>query len=242
MVKTISAAIIAFLITTGSVGVQAGDFDRNTVFDRINFQSVLDANRTASTGKASPQIEDTKESYKKRRGKAFLKSILIPGWGQISTGRKHTGYAFLTAEALLISSVIGAQMYASWLEDDYIAFAKQHAGVRGDKEHQYYVDIGNWLDRRSYNERRLQDRNYEALYTDPRYDWTWDADASRAYFKDLRIKSDSAGQISVMLIGGLLLNHLASAVDASRGVKKDETISVNTDYRSTIKVSLVFYR
>ncbi|MDP8228303.1 MAG: hypothetical protein P9M15_02485 [Candidatus Electryoneaceae bacterium] len=158
-----------------------------------------------------------KMTYADRRGKAFRKSLVLPGWGQISSGNKLKGYIFLGAETALIAGAIGYQMYGNWLEDDYTDFAGHHAGFVGDRSHQFYVDIGNWLDRQSYNEQRIRDRNFDALYNNPADDWQWDSDENRRHFKAMRISSDRSKQLVIFMVGGIIINHLASAIDAARG-------------------------
>ena len=182
------------------------------------------------------QTSDDKE-LKRRKGRAFLRSILIPGWGQLAEGKKSLGYAFLTTEVLLISGVIGFNMYSSWLEDDYRTYAAQHAGVTGNPGHQFYVEIGNWMDRRSFNERRLQFRQYDELYSESSMDWSWDSDAARRYFRNMRIDSDQVRQNSMLLIGGLILNHFVAAIEAGRGIK-DNTTQVSVDVGKGDKVEM----
>ena len=154
------------------------------------------------------------------QGTAFWQSFLVPGLGQLATGRRAVGYAFMTTEAGLIGGLVGLRIYAGRLEDNYRLYAGQHAGIANEKEHQYYVDLGNWMDVRSYNEARLRDRSFDAMYTDPGDAWKWDSDESRARFKSMRIASDEARGKALLLVGGLVLNHLFSAVDAARGATK----------------------
>jgi len=178
----------------------------------------------ATNGDESPSAED--KSRRTRKSQAFLRSVLIPGWGQLHDDRRTAGYGFLAAEAILLGGVVFSKTYSRWLEDDYRTFAAQHAGVSRDSEHQYYVDIGNWMDRASYNEARLRDRQFDAMYTTPGTDWHWDSDANRRHFKDIRIKSDTYGQTAILFIGGLILNHVASAVEAGRGASNTSPISI----------------
>jgi len=174
------------------------------------------------TGIASTPLFVTSANKQSKtiQGTSFWQSFLVPGLGQIATGRPKVGYAFLTAEAGLIGGLVGLRIYAGRLEDDYRLFAGQHAGVSTEQEHQYYVDLGNWMDVRSYNEARLRDRSFDAMYTDPGDAWLWDSDENRAHFKTMRIDSDEARGKALLLVGGLVLNHLFSAVDAARGASK----------------------
>lgn len=169
---------------------------------------------------------ETKTYGRKDRGAAFRKSILIPGWGQITTGREIRGYIFLGAEVVLIAGYFGYRQHSAWLKDDYTTYANQHAGITGAHPHQFYVDIGNWMNRELYNEQRIRDRDFESVYTNPDDDWSWDSDANRAGFKSMRISSDKAKQLAVFMIGGLILNHLASAIDATHLPLEESTVSV----------------
>ena len=64
-------------------------------------------------------------------------------------------------------------------------------GVSGGHGHDYYVDVGNWMTVDEYNERRLQERNFDALYTAPQDRWAWDTDAHRAEM-EIRASSPTA--------------------------------------------------
>ena len=156
-----------------------------------------------------------------------FKSLLVPGWGQLAGGKRLSGYLFLGAEAMLVGGLISQTLYQNWLEDDYRTFAAQHAGIQGGREHQYYVDIGNWMTREEYNQQRLRYRQFDAMYTDPAYEWNWDSESSRSDFKNLRLRADAAGQRALLLGGGLLLNHLLSFIDASRLQPSRVTVKIS---------------
>ncbi len=215
----------------------------NSLSSSRRFES---ANRASNTGSSEPLNlsastgDESGSSFKKRKGRAFGRSILIPGWGQLTEGRKSIGYAFLTTEAILISSFIGLRFYGSWLEDDYRNYANQHAGIEGSHGHLFYVDIGNWMDRRSYNEQRILDRQFDDMYNSPADEWNWDSDGHRRRFKSIRISSDQARQNSVMVIGAIVLNHLVSAIEASRGVSESPNISLRMESIDRIGLQVRF--
>lgn len=156
---------------------------------------------------------------KKRQGVAFMKSLLLPGWGQLSEGRKIKGYIFLAAETSLIGSMISFITYKGWLEDDYKAYAAQYAGVSGNRDHVYYVNVGNWMTVDDYNQQRLRFREFDDMYTAPEDAWSWNSESNRVYFRNLRVDADRAGQLAMLMVGGLLINHLLSAIDASQSVE-----------------------
>jgi len=149
-------------------------------------------------------------------GRAFLKSLLVPGWGQYDLGRKNAALTFVGTELLLVGGMLTMNAYGASTRDDYEALATLYAGVIGDHGHDFYVDVGNWMSVDEYNERRLQGREYDALYTAPEDRWRWDTDEHRAEMEKLRIKSDRAINGVMFLVGGVVLNHLTSAVHAGR--------------------------
>jgi len=198
----------------------------------------LQTNWENARSAATPDSEENGE-LKRRRGRAFVRSLLIPGWGQLTEDRRRRGYGFLAMEATLVASLVAFNSYRNWLEDDYRAYARQHAGVSGGHDHQFYVDIGNWNDRDAFNQQRLRYRQFDRIYTSPSDDWLWDSDRNRQHFKSIRIASDQAEQNALLVVGGLLLNHLLSAIDASRGVKKaDRRVSVAPSSNGGLAVRL----
>jgi hypothetical protein len=147
---------------------------------------------------------------------AFLKSLVIPGWGQYSLDRKNAALTFFGAELMLVGGMLTLNSYGRSTRADYQAMAAAYAGVQGSHGHDFYVDVGNWLNVDQFNERRLQSRQFDLLYTDPADHWAWDSDAHRAQMEMNRIRSDRAFNNILYLVGGLVLNHVASAIHAGR--------------------------
>jgi hypothetical protein len=149
-------------------------------------------------------------------GSAFLKSLVVPGWGQYSLDRPNTALGFFSAELALIGGMLTLNAYGKSTRDDYRALATACAGVTGIRGHDFYVDVGNWMNVDQYNEQRLRDREFAALYTSPSDRWAWDSDQHRSQMETIRIRSDRAFNSILYLAGGLVLNHVASAIHAGR--------------------------
>ena len=174
----------------------------------------------------------------KPRKSAFLQSLVVPGWGQYSLGKKNAALGFFGAEALLIGSMFTLRAYGESARTDYEAMAATYAGVRGDHGHDYYVDVGNWMSVDDFNERRLQERSFDELYTTEADRWEWDSDQHRAEMRNRRIKSDRAFNSVLYLIGGLVLNHVASAIHAGRATAtRDVSESTATPVPWTVGVA-----
>lgn len=151
---------------------------------------------------------------------AFIRSMVLPGWGQRYGGRPGRATFFTTLEIGIWTGLIWSSQAAQQTESDYLAFARQHAGVSGSFEHQYYVNIGNFQNQDDYNTAKRLQRSYEEQYHGSGTWWEWDSDASRRTFKDLRISSDRHSNRVYYMLGGLLLNRVLSAIDAGQGLAK----------------------
>ena len=163
----------------------------------------------------------------------FLKSLLIPGWGQYSQNRSNLALIYISMEALLWGGMYSFQSYGNWLENDYKAYAVSHAEINpSGKNHDYYVDIGNYDDMDEYNQIQQLERDWEALYLDPSYYWQWDNSSNRASFEDLRIKSDLYKNSTVYFAGAILVNHLISAIDAARYTRIKENLNAGVTFNS----------
>jgi hypothetical protein len=153
------------------------------------------------------------------RGNAFLKSLVLPGWGQYDSGRKRSAVFFALGELAVFSGMYAFHVRGVVKRRDYIAYAAQYAGVVGDHPQSFYVDVGNWDRVEDYNEQRLKDREFDQLYTSPLDRWEWDSYAHRVRMKKIRVQSGRAFNTVYYLIGGLILNHIGSAIHAGRGVR-----------------------
>lgn len=162
-------------------------------------------------------------------GKAFLLSFVLPGAGEYYAGSKRMGKIFFGIEALLWATFAGFRTYGDWKKNDYIQFAAAHAGVDGTgKDHTYYVAVENYDNIRDYNDAKLRQRNVKEMYPENKaYSWQWDGESSRKTFEKLRIASDNAYSRSLFVIGGIVLNHIVSGIDALRAAKKDREVGEN---------------
>ncbi len=155
---------------------------------------------------------------KKSVGLAAIYSLLVPGMGELYTGAFSSGKYFLTAEGVLWLTFTGFQLFGDALKNDARAFAAARAGVNlAGKDDQYFIDIGNFLNINDYNQKKLRDRDPSKLY-DPAagYAWQWDSDASRAMYRDQRVASDNMYNDRLFVVGAVLVNHVASAINAAR--------------------------
>jgi hypothetical protein len=172
---------------------------------------------TSASSMSLPQ--DVSVSGKKSVGLAALYSLLIPGMGELYTGEfGSSGKYFLAAEGVLWLTWGTFDVYGNSVRDDSRAFAVAHASADvSGKDDQFFVDLGNFMNTADYNEKKLRDREVDKLY-DPAagYAWQWDSDASRATFRDRRVSSDNAYNNRKFVIAAVIVNHVASAINAAR--------------------------
>jgi hypothetical protein len=155
---------------------------------------------------------------RKSVGLAALYSLALPGMGELYAGSFSSGRYFLAGEGVLWLTYAIFQVRADALRDDARSFAVARAGVSlQGKNDQYFVDIGNFLSIDEYNQKKLRDRDVEKIY-DPAlgYSWRWDSDAARASFRDQRLASDNMYNNRKFVVIAVLINHVASAINAAR--------------------------
>ncbi|MBS1272092.1 MAG: hypothetical protein MAGBODY4_01230 [Candidatus Marinimicrobia bacterium] len=149
--------------------------------------------------------------------KAILASLILPGTGERMLDADNRGVFFSTTEAVLWLGFIGFSTYAGWRELDYQSYAKHHASVNAKgKDGQYWINIAGYDNIHDYNTVKLQNRRPEEVYpvTDE-YAWDWESYDDRYTYDTIRIESRVVSQYATFTIGAIVLNHLASALDAT---------------------------
>jgi len=176
-----------------------------------------------------------------------IKSVILPGWGQYDLEKPIRGNFYLTTEILGIALTTFSIIQSNNNEDTFIAIASEHAEVDVDgKNHQYWVDIGNYDSIDDYNDEHLRWREYDSLYPDEnKWNWNWNSKDNRKEFEDIRIKSDKLELYGKFFIGGIVLNHIVSAIDAFylKNVSLKDKVEILSFYNpetQTLQYSLQF--
>jgi hypothetical protein len=159
------------------------------------------------------------------KARAFFLSLLLPGLGEYYAGSKKMARVFSCTEVLLWATYFSFRTYGSWKKSDYQNFAVSHAGIDpSGKDHQYFVNIENYTNIREYNDAMLRQRSVKDLYAEnSQFNWEWDSEASRRKYEKLRIASDNAYNRSLFVIGGIILNHIVSGIDALRLARQGQS-------------------
>lgn len=163
-----------------------------------------------------------------------VKSLILPGWGEKTLGNANRSRFFSLTETALWVGAAGTWLAASYEEDNFRSYAAEYAGVDvSSKKHSFWVDIGNYLSRDEYNEEHLRFRENDELYPETsEWAWVWHSDSHRSKFESMRIRTDSFKKTTSFLIGGVVINHIASAIDAFylRNLDREASFSMTPKY------------
>lgn len=163
-------------------------------------------------------FESARPSEEKSVALSAIYSLMLPGMGELYVGDYSVGKYFTIAEVSLWITWTGFQMYGGWIQTDARNYAVQHADVStAGKNDQYFIDIGNFQSVYAFNQEMLRERNpYQTYDVSSSSFWSWDADANREHYRQLRISSDETYNDSRYVIAAVVINHLASAINAAR--------------------------
>ena len=144
----------------------------------------------------------------------MAKSLLIPGLGELDLGSQKSSRFFMQTEAILFTSCWSAYKFAAVKEKEYIAYANEHAGAKNTTDHRYWVDIGNYNSNEDFDEEhlRMRDSKEGQWSSSP---WYWEGgEKHRRKFEKMRIDSDKLYFTGRFIIGGIILNHIISGINA----------------------------
>ena len=161
--------------------------------------------------------QDLEKDIPKTKISPILKSLILPGTGEYSLNFNHRGRVFSLVESTLWFSLISSVLMSDILQREFQTYAAEHANILpSGKNREFWVDIGNYESRKIFNQEHLRFREFDAVdkYENDEWNWDWDgATSKRKYFESLRIKSDVWALTGKFLIGGIVINHIVSAID-----------------------------
>lgn len=167
----------------------------------------------------------------------FLKSVLVPGWGQLTQGNA-SGYAMLTAEAMFWSAKFYTDSEQTLRDRDSYEYALKYAHINpGKYSDQYYRDLtiyaSSGYDAGGYNamvrSKALEDYPYdpqlqqqyinENIYPND-LAWQWDSVQNKKKFSTKRKEILELQDQTKIITGLLIANHLVSGIDMLRQRKR----------------------
>jgi len=161
----------------------------------------------------NPNISDTKKSV----GLGIIYSLLLPGMGELYADAYDVGKYFTIADGILWGTFIGMNAYSSWQKDNYQSYAASRAGVdNNNKDENYYARIGEYTSIETYNDQKALERNFIEMYDEEKYFWKWNSVEERRTYRDMWTSSEQTSNDIRFVVGGLILNRVASAINAAR--------------------------
>ncbi len=144
--------------------------------------------------------------------KNILKSIILPGWGELNYNNSRSKMFFIT-EATMWISMFTFNRYHDIQDSDMKNYAKIHSGAEEfASTSQYWVDLGGYFSYQDFKEEMLESRTPEKIYNE-KFAWDWDSRENANKYRNLRIDRDKSLLRAKFAIGGLVFNRILSAID-----------------------------
>ena len=157
------------------------------------------------------------DNEKKSVGLGIIYSLLLPGMGELYAGDYNIGKYFTIADGVLWGTFIGMNVYSNWQKDDYKSYAASNADVNNSgKDADYYATIGNYTSIETYNDEKALERNFDQMYNTEQYFWKWNSTEERRTYRSMWTSAEQTDNDIRFVVGGLILNRVASAINAAR--------------------------
>ncbi len=199
----------------------------------VSFQQMENEIKSIPYPDEKSQLSFNTADSKKSVGLGVIYSLLLPGMGELYADAYDIGKYFTIADGALWSAFAGMSIYANWQEDNYISYAETRAGINSvDKDENYFATISQYNSIESYNDEKALERNFDAMYDPDKYFWKWSSTEERREYREMWTSTEQTKNDTRFIIGGLILNRIASAINAARLVtsynnRLDEELSWN---------------
>ena len=146
----------------------------------------------------------------------ILKSLVIPGLGELSLGEKKRAKLFGGLEIALWLLVAESIQSKEKSRSNMISYAAIHAGasLKG-KDHQFALDVANYLSVEDFNQEQQRMRLSGRIYSTDDYNWKWDSQDHREEYWNYIRRRAKARKIGMFAIGGMIVNRIVSGINVS---------------------------
>jgi len=169
---------------------------------------------------------------------AFVRSIILPGWGHFYAGKQHNtrGALHVGTDAILIGSIFGFNIRANRIENDFITYANLNADVDlSSRDRSFRLAVADFNSLDDYNDYQLRTRNWNRLIEDiPNNRWNWRDSDARNRYSDMRADSDRIRNQIPALAGIMVVNRVISAISAYNRVRNE--IETNAQSRAEFTI------
>ena len=160
---------------------------------------------------------------------AMLRSVALPGWGQMHLGHTTRGIIFMSLDALTWAGVGLSYLEGTFNRDDYTWLAISEAGVSvSNLSGDFLDDMSDFASSDEFNDyiHRLaryyypddpdaQRAYYESNARFGSESWNWSSDDARIQFSDRLRDSRQWFRRSMYIAAFAVVNRVVSAIDAS---------------------------
>lgn len=154
---------------------------------------------------------------KKNVGLAILLSAILPGMGELYAGSYSSGKYFTIAEGTLWGVYYGLNTFSNWQKDRYKAYAAAAAGVNlQGKDANYFANIADYTSIDEFNTSKALEQNFNEMYNTSQYYWYWQSNTDRKTYRNMWVNGEQSHNSIRFVVGALILNRLASAINAAR--------------------------
>ncbi|MCK4530810.1 MAG: hypothetical protein KAU44_06495 [Candidatus Marinimicrobia bacterium] len=153
-----------------------------------------------------------------------LKSIVLPGWGELAY-KSNSAYIFLGTEVALWLGFAGLR-YSGYVQNqDMISYTQLHAGLTDyPNDIEFWSDLGNFMTYEDHEEEMLENRTPEDIWNTD-YQWEWNSEANLIEYESLFRKKELTLLGSEFVITGMIVNRIASVINVRYLNKKNMQIS-----------------
>ncbi len=188
------------------------------------------------------------EAQAQSAGGAFLRSLVLPGWGHhyAHGGRwGRSGVFFAATDIGLILGTSSAEWRRGSAVETYRTLATGRAGADiAGKDRTFFLRLATYRSSDEYLEVSLRNRAWDGInyVDDPAFQWNWESESDFLEYRSLGEESESLGRRRTILISSLVANRLiaglSSARAARRGTEASMSLSVTPSLNGRAVVSL----
>ncbi len=169
---------------------------------------------TAQILTSEPEFENELPSPKG----AFLRSLVLPGWGHhyVDANNWNRGKIHLAADITMMLSYFGLSTRVNTLEGNLITQASSKAGISlKGKSRDIELAVANFNSIDEYNDYQLRVRNWDKVITpNAQNSWNWENSEDRFAFQDTRDKISKADNQLPTLLTLMVANRVLSGINA----------------------------
>lgn len=204
------------------------------------FSFVLSTAEMHAQNAFDTQDSSVQTAKKSPRG-AFLRSLLIPGWGHHYLGKEHVKRArfHFGSEVVLIMSYFGLDKRANNMDSRMNAYVASQTGIQlFNRSRSFQIALSQYNTLAEFNDFMERTRNWnQILPNTPENQWYWESDEARNTYVQLRDDRERAKQQLPGLVSLMVVNRVLSSLNAFTAARKSTSfpeLSVSSNSLTTV--------